>query len=494
MKKLLFFIFLLSACTQVENFEKTFYLSSSETRISYNEGSVKFEDGDVIKYYLDNTSGEARVGDNKISVAGDFNYFTGIYGNVTALEYSDDVLSFKACPNFQTGEFKDSHVSVGRALNTDEVINFNNITSLLKFTLDNDNIDYIIVKSNSNISNCDVNIIFSELDFDCNKSAADNQITVDPEDIGTYFISTLPGIIEGLEIEFFDYNGTSMGNISTDKKITLKKNSVLNLGILSPSTESINDCINIDEIPEDLSSNPSSSYITAVGKDYHFDTKYKGDSNELVGQRSKVNIIWANPENVISDLRYEKGKAYFHTNCAGNAVIGVYNKQDSLLWTWHIWASSEDIETIKLGEYTLLDRNIGDTCTTTSSEIVFQWGSPTPLYYPTVSTITSGVSYEWSSDKTIYDPCPAGWRVPDKKVWKTSEAKHVTNGIMMCDIFFPYTISFDHYGNKGLYSGGYWTVDTDNDRAYYLYFNFEYKLGIYKSPKNNCHMIRCMKK
>jgi len=160
----------------------------------------------------------------------------------------------------------------------------------------------------------------------------------------------------------------------------------------------------------------------------------------------------------------------------GNAVIAAYSdaacSEDNVLWSWHIWLTdAPDSQTYNNSAGTMMDRNIGATSATPGDAgalgLLYQWGRKDPflnsssisgstqaastlatwptqasqdnssdaelnlrtsIKYPTTfitnNTSTdfsdwycSNASYKndnlWKSEKTIYDPCPAGWRVPD---------------------------------------------------------------------------------
>ena len=150
----------------------------------------------------------------------------------------------------------------------------------------------------------------------------------------------------------------------------------------------------------------------------------------------------------------------------GNAVIAAKDASGTILWSWHIWLTDEPEEQVYYnGAGTMMDRNLGATSATPGDVgalgLLYQWGRKDPfLGSSTISSSTvakstgswpSAVSssssrgtieyavknpmtfitrnssnYDWyytgssstdntlwESEKTIYDPCPAGWRVPD---------------------------------------------------------------------------------
>lgn len=178
---------------------------------------------------------------------------------------------------------------------------------------------------------------------------------------------------------------------------------------------------------------------------------------------------------VIADVDFDKqaGDDYWitfqmpETLHAGNAVIAAKDDSDNILWSWHIWVPSTTITSNTYGIYSsaLMDRNLGALVAATTSSVPvesfglqYEWGrkdpflgsraitgsdfakrSGTPLsvgYEMTVAqTIANPATYavykssdswgNWLSpandadlwkdaEKTIYDPCPAGYRVPKR--------------------------------------------------------------------------------
>jgi hypothetical protein len=169
---------------------------------------------------------------------------------------------------------------------------------------------------------------------------------------------------------------------------------------------------------------------------------------------------------------------------SGNAIVAIVRKGsglpfvgsddvDEVLWSWHIWSMSDDeymdkdyhnpnvplFMTRVLGKY---DSNQG---------MFYQWGRKDPfpkeltdvmpmdvanrpveiadndnflkaIKHPTAFYHTKGahpnwtgssapVSNLWGETKTYYDPCPAGWRVPDKPdktYWTAETAGDFLNG------------------------------------------------------------------
>lgn len=187
-----------------------------------------------------------------------------------------------------------------------------------------------------------------------------------------------------------------------------------------------------------------------------------------------------------ADVEYKDGYVHFSTAdtfTEGNAVIVVKDENGTILWSWHIWLTDQPAEQVYINNAgTVMDRNLGATSATPGDVcalgLLYQWGRKDPfvgadaiVYYTddynkkrsdfaqsttkfqtSESTQTRGtVEYtiknpnyflyrlsgdwlyngsmtngttRWNSEKTIYDPCPAGWRVPDRVLWLTANSNN----------------------------------------------------------------------
>ena len=255
---------------------------------------------------------------------------------------------------------------------------------------------------------------------------------------------------------------------------------------------------------------------------------------------------------LISKVSYSNGIVTFQTNNTfkeGNAVIAAKDASGKILWSWHIWLTDQPQGQVYFNNAgTMMDRNLGATSATPGDVgalgLLYQWGRKDPFLGSSSissntfakSTITwpSAVSsnsstgtiaytaanpttfikynssnYDWyytgssstdntrwtTSDKTksIYDPCPAGWRVPDggsNGVWSKangsgstfSHTYNSTNEGMnfsgkfgsASTIWYPAS-GYRGYSDGSLgtvgYYGYYWSASPRNYYAYYLRFN-----------------------
>lgn len=218
-----------------------------------------------------------------------------------------------------------------------------------------------------------------------------------------------------------------------------------------------------DEILENytnLSENGSANcYIVSQSGDYCF-ASVLGNTDGTVGNVKSVEVLWEsfgtdqmpNVGDLIDTAFYSNGYICFSTPKTfreGNAVIAARNSSGVILWSWHIWLTDLPAEQIYYNNAgVVMDRNLGATSATPGDVgalgLLYQWGRKDPFlgsssisssqealstgkWYTTSSGDQSKCEENpttfytnmylpdgsWSSEKSPYDPCPAGWRVPD---------------------------------------------------------------------------------
>lgn len=282
-------------------------------------------------------------------------------------------------------------------------------------------------------------------------------------------------------------------------------------------------------------------------------------SVSLTGKTVKTVIFETNPN-------YQKG----------NAVIAVKDASGTILWSWHIWLTdTPNGQIYNNNAGIMMDRNLGATSSTPGEVgalgLLYQWGRKDPflgsssissntepestIIWPTPMPSSTGIgtiSYatthpttfikgddnnrdwyftgnnatddtRWLSSKTIYDPCPAGWRVPDggsSGVW--SKAFNASNGwspeyswdstnkgmdLSKGDrylghsgpIWYPAS-GYRSYSNGSLggvgTSGFYWSASPYGKYAYGLYFYIVDNSNVYPMGYNDMasgRSVRCIK-
>lgn len=233
----------------------------------------------------------------------------------------------------------------------------------------------------------------------------------------------------------------------------------------------------------DLSDCPANSYIVNHKEtNYMFDVLHKSDGISPLAT-ARVGVIWQSAASLIQHLQFTDGKASFYVGAdssddtkikEGNALIGAYDTNGDLVYSWHVWVSDYDpeAEPLALDGCRMMSRNLGAraNANATPNEILasyglyYQWGRKAPFIGPATYNAAAGASasmYDgngsrvymqvvvsdaatgtteyaaknpltfitapekdadwlqqpaagsgWSeSSKTADDPCPYGWRV-----------------------------------------------------------------------------------
>lgn len=237
----------------------------------------------------------------------------------------------------------------------------------------------------------------------------------------------------------------------------------------------------------DLSAKATANcYIVSAAGKYKFKPT-KGCTADPVGTITKVQLLWETStedadaalavNSVISKVALDAdGNIEFATPKnlkPGNAVIaaisvtketdattGLEVDKETVLWSWHIWLTSDPITDVTVSDgFVLMDRNIGELSASARTSMLYQWGRKDPFpgtiggtkkvavagvatsarkdnasvdYSIKNPTVLGAAKTEYTDgkvqavhadyyarlwgedvkDKTLHDPCPAGYKVP----------------------------------------------------------------------------------
>ena len=250
---------------------------------------------------------------------------------------------------------------------------------------------------------------------------------------------------------------------------------------------------NLDDYTDLSANGTANSYMIHEPGKYRFKATVKGNGgNNAYSQISQstaantissVSVLWSSFGNLntpaansfISHIFYMDEYVCFSTNdvfAEGNVGVAIRNSSNEILWSWHLWFESDDLEAKAQawpGGPVFMDRNLGATSNayvngtdTYDYGLIYQWGRKDPfmnkgiyrsdtsttdppygvygttnylmngrmsvnnsILYPYQYAMTgesrwtedtqAGLNNLWmSSSKTIFDPCPPGWKVPQK--------------------------------------------------------------------------------
>ena len=253
----------------------------------------------------------------------------------------------------------------------------------------------------------------------------------------------------------------------------------------------------------------------------------------------------------------------------GNALIAVTKSDGTILWSWHIWIPKDALGADVSGIHrtAIMPRNLGALVDTeaaaaeidvTSVGLLYQWGRKDPFMGPgvindngsyydsgaavsgTAMTKKSGLSITlaesiqhptwfatasdwnatsdtslWGDDttKSIYDPCPPGYRVPNRETayslwkadlssepgWSADKDHHWFTLGSPTQVVFPCVGYSDGGSIKTTFRACYWNAHSNSDKylysAYCQYINYSagaYAFAQYSHNKSKGHCVRCV--
>lgn len=315
--------------------------------------------------------------------------------------------------------------------------------------------------------------------------------------------------------------------------------------------------------------NRSGSYCIAAVKGNDSEAWLtKAESAEILWETFGTSTV-PKVGDLIKSVSYKDGYIAFQTADTfkeGNAVVAAKDIEGNILWSWHIWMTDQPQEHVYNNNAgTMMDRNLGAVSAVPGDVgaigLLYQWGRKDPFLnaesmdkqagstiswpfavpaYPWNGTIEYSVAnpttficvsyvkdnYDWyytgsskevdntrwtesGNPKSVYDPCPAGWRVPDggpDGIWKRAgfddavfddTDKGMSFSISSPSVtWYPASAGRD-YNDGRLHSvgwdGDYWSASTHGIYAYTLYFN-----SLHLVPDNYSHRaealaVRCAK-
>ena len=278
----------------------------------------------------------------------------------------------------------------------------------------------------------------------------------------------------------------------------------------------IGDCVravcvdNVDYNYVNLSASgkKANCYIVSAAGHYMFDATVKGNGAVSLAGIDKdipksseytASLLWATygveypkptERGFIKDVYYDSKNGYIRFSTGdsyasypeGNAAIALWDGSGKIIWSWHIWFETDNLESMKQtypGGSVFMDRNLGATANVNPGNsntydygLIYQWGRKDPflcsktrssgknsavgvygcangihnaqmnsveesvqspyLYAmqgPSAWVVDSQTDKDvlWATNKTIFDPCPPGWKVPSKTAWNTDFVSSLTN-------------------------------------------------------------------
>lgn len=170
---------------------------------------------------------------------------------------------------------------------------------------------------------------------------------------------------------------------------------------------------------------PANCYVATKPNTRYVFNPMRGGNGDIELATTEVRVIWQTEESLIKYLDMRDGRATFYLEDAskedddsdtekvlyGNALIGGYDEDGELVWSWHVWVTNNDPtaaeNTITLNGQTMMNINLGaehnSGGSTVGSEIYesygmyYQWGRKDPFVGP------QGYNFPGNHDDTLYE-------------------------------------------------------------------------------------------
>ena len=387
-------------------------------------------------------------------------------------------------------------------------------------------------------------------------------VALDPVDSTAFYIVLPPATYESFSIIIATTDGKVMLKESS-KPLTIRRCNATKTGAL---TYVANETINLSELGN------ANSYIVSESGLYSIDATVIGNgefglidganfhTSSTTISPTGAKLLWEDTAGVIGGVTYADGKINFmSTGIHGNALVAATDADGKILWSWHVWSTEQPADQLYVnsnGSYTMLDRNIGairaDRGTTdedwkNSIGLNYQWGRKDPFAEGRYTRVDAQLylketvqnptffaagndrwTKEWSRNlwstgqKTIYDPCPAGYRVAVPDVWTgfttTGGYADRTEHMNISGAFdygwnfyinedsetswYPVTSVIDYWSSYGYYgtAGQIWSAYNNGESwscALYYFYNSDLDCGLYPNNSGNsavyAYPVRCMK-
>lgn len=152
----------------------------------------------------------------------------------------------------------------------------------------------------------------------------------------------------------------------------------------------------------DYTATPANCYVATEPQTRYIFNPMVGGSNTPL-ETAEVKLLWQTSESLVKYVDFRDGVASFYIDedrynedkvVPGNALIGAYNADGEIIWSWHIWVTNNNPaeNIITLGGATVMNVNLGADCNSNASTddadiygsygMYYQWGRKEPFVGP----------------------------------------------------------------------------------------------------------------
>ena len=432
-------------------------------------------------------------GDNDVAVSStsftgegpaDLGSYIALYPYDASATYSEGYVS-TTLPTYQlgrAGSFADGYLVTADDATGDN-ISFNHLCSGIRFVVNTDDIKAVTIRGNSGEKIAgDFRFRFTAEDTPVAEAGTEEYVTLRPSSGSTfeagkyYYIIVLPTVFSKGFTLMAD-NGSQVGELRFNSSVTFSA------GLFKNVTGNLNERMTWTTPSSQVYYGQENSFCIRPGETISFDV----NPRKIYGswQRSglpasapvpdEAAVLWGGGS--ISSTALADGKlTVTASDTPGSALVAIKDKYNTILWSYLIWVTESAPAETTLPSGAKVLPTLGGNC-------YFQWGRKDPLlssadrvtnpgsgslafsiihpaeYINRNSNLDWMVDIDWTlwgegAAKTVWDPCPAGYRVPAK-----DDFSRITESFLTGNFEALGYIADSGYKNYTDYC--YWTRSTD---------------------------------
>lgn len=476
------------SCAEVEDLDQITQnliyaeMESDDTKTSVtDEGTFSWSAGD--KVWLQTTSGKIvgtlASGSGSSNASFTYDSFIGELSDKAIYPYNDDhaiaenELKFALPSSYDLGDALDNTNAAMYGKSDGNTYLFNHLAGVVRFVFKNvpagvNQLKVTLDRKINGVFTADLSTVYPVITSEETDNDSERTVTLNfnPLQDGAAISLYVPlplGTYSSLSLELNDSDGP-VWTYSKEVENTINRKTLLLMPTVTLSSSVNGDIEGGDSVPvepTDLSAEGTANCYV-VDNSGSFKIKMtKGATQESVGAVNTASVLWESfgtdvtPSvgDLISNVQVSEDYITFDVPDdfkEGNAVIAAKDIDDTVLWSWHIWLVSDEINEYVYSGYTVMDRNLGATSSvageSSSLGLLYQYGRKDPFLgsssisepleakstatwttYSASTNVTSLLEYatenptifltvpelvsgeqDWDS---LYDPCPSGWRV-----------------------------------------------------------------------------------
>ena len=384
--------------------------------------------------------------------------------------------------------FKNENVQLMAACNESDTFNFQNLTGVVTFKVSGDYDSYTFTgRKDATVSYSKYQVKITDTEVNLKQylqdpsSSVSRPVVADGQTDNILYIPGGVDLVGGFILQFFK-DGQAVKGLTDKDAVELLLGDVMSLGDITAKLVEVGDDIDPDLATAIDTKAHANCYIVSAPGIYKF-SAVKGNTETPLEGIDRAELLWETcctdapieVRTVVKGVSYDEDGGYVCFQIPdpvqpGNALVAIVDKNETVLWSWHIWIPATPVteDTYGFGSFKMMSRNLGALVDTQpgapadprSFGLLYQWGRKDPFlgakaidstepvsFAGTAMTVAEGViapeasiaipttlvnvegawatgndNMMWgdverdaSAVKSIYDPCPAGYRIPGRK-------------------------------------------------------------------------------